>query len=238
MTANSATTAVSTTASIIADGSITIDGSVRRARPETRLGCIVYSVAAQENNPDLWDFYETGPALSLRDKLAGTELADMPQIGEARAAYKAFGIDPGRHRVSSEALYRRIRQGKPLYRINSLVDANNLISLETGFSLGSYDTSRVGPDVVFRLGLPGESYPGIGKTAVALENMPLLADAGGPFGSPTSDSTRGMITGDTARGLTVIYCFSAGRALEAALELAVERLSRFAGVTGHRAFII
>ncbi|MFQ8736083.1 MAG: phenylalanine--tRNA ligase beta subunit-related protein [Bilophila wadsworthia] len=123
-----------------------------------------------------------------------------------------------------ESLYRRVRQAA-LYQINSVVDANNLVSLETGFSLGSYDTARIGADIVFRLGKAGEVYPGIGKDDIALENMPLLADGEGAFGSPTSDSTRAMITQETRSCLTVVFSFSARSKLEEALALTVKRFA-------------
>lgn len=217
---------------------LTIDKSIKDACPSARLGCIAYTVAVRPKSPELWEYYESGLAHSLRQKLAATELADMPQISESRDAYKAFGIDPGRRRISSEALYRRIRQGKPLCQINSLVDANNVVSLETGFSLGSYDRSRIGPAVVFRLGLPGESYPGIGKDSIPLEKMPVLADGAGPFGSPTSDSTRGMITPDTKEGLTVIYSFSGKDHVETALKLAEQMFARFACIVDAHSFVV
>jgi DNA/RNA-binding domain of Phe-tRNA-synthetase-like protein len=199
---------------------------------------MTYTVEVRPESRELWAYYEDNTATSLRQRLAATELAEMPQIGEARAAYKAFGIDPGRHRIASEALYRRIRQGKALYQINSLVDVNNVVSLETGFSLGSYDTSRIGPDVVFRLGRAGESYPGIGKASVPLLNMPLLSDGAGPFGSPTSDSTRGMTTPETKEGLTVLYSFSGSEALASALEQAERQFISFAGIIAVRTWTV
>ena len=109
--------------------------------------------------------------------LESTELAAMPQIGTSRRAFKAFGRDPGRVRISSEALYRRLRQGKELYPINTAVDANNLVSLETGFSLGTYDLACLQGNLVLRLGHEGEGYAGIGKDTLDLHRMPLLADA-------------------------------------------------------------
>ena len=54
-----------------------------------------------------------------------------------------MGKEPSRYRVSSEALIRRILQGKGLYRINNVVDTNNLISIETGYSVGSYDLENL-----------------------------------------------------------------------------------------------
>lgn len=209
---------------------ISIDENLKSAWPETHVGCLCYSVAVYPKNQGLWNFYENTFAPSLEQKLAVTALPDMPNIAPARAAYKSFGIDPGRHRVSSEALYRRVRQGKALYQINSLVDANNLVSLETGFSLGSYDAAHIGQRIVLRLGRPGESYSGIGKSAMPLENMPVLADEAGPFGSPTSDSTRAMITDDTRKAITVIYSFSGLDALSEALDLAKRHFKHYADV--------
>ena len=218
--------------------SIVIDDSIRKACPDVCLGCLTYAVTVQNTTPELWAYYEAEVAASLQTQLASNDLRMMPQIAPSRAAYKAFGIDPGRYRISSEALYRRIRQGKDIYRINSLVDVNNLVSLETGYSLGSYDTKKVGPDIVFRTGYAGEVYAGIGKADITLEHMPILADSMGPFGSPTSDSTRGMITASTHEGLTVIYAFSGRASLAAGLALAVDRFSRFANITGLKTFIV
>lgn len=50
----------------------------------------------------------------------------------SRAAYKVFGRNPGRYRVSSEALLRRVRRGDALYQINSVVDVNNLFLFKVG----------------------------------------------------------------------------------------------------------
>lgn len=217
---------------------VTIDPALAAAWPAVCLGCLTYAVEVRPENPDLWNFYRTETAGPLLHRLETTELAAMPGIGESRAACRAMGADPGRHRVSSEALYRRIRQGKDLYHINSLVDANNLVSLETGLSLGSYDAARIGDAVILRVGRAGESYAGIGKADLSLEGMPLLADADGPFGSPTSDSTRAMITEQTREALTVIYGFPGRESAAAALDRAESRLIRFAGVTGVRKFLV
>ena len=88
-------------------------------------------------------------------------------------------------------------RARPFYQINSVVDANNPCLARNGFLPRLLDTARIGADIVFRLGKAGEVYPGIGKDDIALENMPLLAGGEGAFGSPTSDSTRAMITQET-----------------------------------------
>ena len=57
------------------------------------------------------------------------------------------------------------------------------------------------------MGQAGARYTGIGKKSVNIENLLVLADDAGPFGSPTSDSTRGMIAEETTRALLVGYQF-------------------------------
>lgn len=211
---------------------ITLDPELKTVWPETALGCLFWNAVVRNEEPGLWAFFTDKVLPELRQRLEETPLADMPQIGESRRAFKAFGRDPGRVRISSEALYRRVRQGKELYRINSAVDANNLVSLETGYSLGTYDISRLSGDVVLRLGRQGESYGGIGKDEIDLDRMPLLADALGPFGCPCSDSRRAMIgltDPDAAILLTVVYGFSGPDTVAEAMGVAQKHVQTYAG---------
>ena len=208
------------------------DADILARVPGLCLGCLVHEVEVEPSRPDCQDYLDNELAPRLVARMEGEPLAQWPNLGPSRAGCKACGKDPGRWRVSSEALYRRVRQGKGLYHINSVVDVNNLVSLETGLSLGSYDRDHLEGALVLRRGLPGESYVGIGKDAVDLENMPLLADDRGPVGSPTSDSTRAMVRPESRRLLTIIYSFSARENLERALELAVRRFKELAGAEG------
>lgn len=133
---------------------------------------------------------------------------DRPAIAATRAAYRALGKDPARYRPAAEALCRRVQQGKGLAAINTVVDCNNLLSLETGFSIGTYDRARLAPPLTCRPGRPGESYAGIGRGPLNLEGLPVLVDAGGAFGSPTSDSMRTMVTTATTAILMVLFGFA------------------------------
>src|SRR5271155_1430333 len=121
-------------------------------------------------------------------------LADAEPARAVRAMFRSWGMDPSKYRPSSEALLRRIVQGKGLYRVSNVVDIGNLGSLETGWPFGCYDRSKIAPPVTLRHGATGEKYEGIGKQTWHLEGRPVLADPAGPFGSPISDSTRSMIT--------------------------------------------
>jgi DNA/RNA-binding domain of Phe-tRNA-synthetase-like protein len=119
--------------------------------------------------------------------------------------YKRVGIDPTKTRPSSEALLRRVRKGDELPVINSLVDIINWCSLETQLPYGLYDLDRIQGPVVLRLGRAGEEYEGIRKAAVHVADRLTLADDQGPFGNPTSDSARTMVTTATVRALVVIF---------------------------------
>jgi DNA/RNA-binding domain of Phe-tRNA-synthetase-like protein len=141
----------------------------------------------------------------LRTKYGDGKSAEVPGAADARTLYKALGLDPTKYRPSNEALLRRALKGEPLYRINTLVDALNLASLRFQLPFGLYDLARIEPPVMLRKGLPGESYEGIRKGPVHVEGRPVLVDARGPFGNPTSDSARAMITLDCTRALVVVY---------------------------------
>lgn len=159
-----------------------------------------------------------------------TESADI--TAAVRTMYKRAGIDPTKTRPSSEALLRRVRKGDELPRINSLVDVINWCSLESQLPFGLYDLDRVRGDVVLRLGREGEEYAGIRKDVVHVGGRLTLADAEGPFGNPTSDSARTMVTTATTRALVVVFAPAVlPKAVgAAALRTTVERIRSFPAV--------
>src|SRR6188768_2287250 len=151
------------------------------------------------------------------------------EVAAVRTMYKRVGIDPTKTRPSSEALLRRVRKGDPLPRINSMVDVCNWCSFEFQLPYGLYDADRIDGDVALRLGLTGESYPGIRKDDVHVGGRITLADAQGPFGNPTSDSARTMVTTATRRALLVVFApvgFERSR-LDRVMETTAERMHEF-----------
>jgi DNA/RNA-binding domain of Phe-tRNA-synthetase-like protein len=132
-------------------------------------------------------------------------LGEIPTVRKIRSIFHRAGLDPTRHRPSSESLLRRAVKGKGLYFINSAVDLINYFSLKTLWPIGLYDADKVKPPIVWRVGEPGESYEGIGRDRLNLEHFPLLADREGPFGSPISDSVRTRVTEECTRILWVTF---------------------------------
>lgn len=170
-----------------------------------RLGvAVIEGVTVRASDPDLAAEIAQASA-EIRERHAGKSSGEVPGVEEARALYKALGIDPTKTRPSNEALLRRVLKGEPLYTVSTLVDALNLSSLREQVPFGLYDLDCVVPPVTLRRGAPGEAYEGIRKGAVHVEGRPVLADAAGAFGNPTSDSARTCITLDTRRALVVAY---------------------------------
>ena len=143
---------------------------------------------------------------ALHARHAGHSVGDVEGVADNRTMFHRLGVDPTKTRPASEALLRRVLQGKELPTIHPVVDVCNLASLQHQLSLGLYDRDLVRNAVFARLGRPGEGYEGIRKGRGNLANRPLLADDDGPFGAPTSDSARTQVTAGTTSVLVVVFC--------------------------------
>ena len=217
---------------------LVIDSRMKELWPAVRVGCLQYQVQVEKKNRNC--------GLTLRKRSIRRQKTPSSTMGSMRSPIskspgrptRRSGKDPSRYRVSSEALIRRIGQGKGLYEVNTVVDVNNLISIESGFSVGSYDTARMGEDLVFRIGEAGETYKGIGKEEIKIDALPVLADEQGAIGSSTSDSERAMITEDAQEVLTLIYSFSDNQDLEKALESGRRYLEQYAKTSGIQSWIV
>jgi DNA/RNA-binding domain of Phe-tRNA-synthetase-like protein len=174
-------------------------------RAKVRLGVLVLDGLSVKSEDAALAAEIDAEGAGLRSRYAGTPSAEVPGAADARALYKALGLDPTKTRPSNEALLRRVLKGEALYRVNTLVDALNLSSLRYQLPFGLYDLARLRPPVVLRQGGVGESYEGIRKGPVNVQDRPTLADAEGAFGNPTSDSARTMITLQTTSALVTCY---------------------------------
>src|SRR5438093_9398985 len=117
---------------------MSIANELRSILPNLALGCIRARVEVEKHSPELWEEIEL-TIKRLSSSLSLETIGSIPEIRAVRDAYKLLRKDPMRYRGSAEALLRRILGGKSLYKINTLVDINNLISLKTLHPVGSYD---------------------------------------------------------------------------------------------------
>lgn len=159
----------------------------------------------------LWDEIHTLEE-RFRQDLTTESLKQMPSIAATRSVYRACGKDPSRYRPASEALIRRMLQGKELYQIDTLVDLINLASIAFGYSIGGFDASKfVGNTLTLGIGREGELYEGIGRGQINIAGLPVYRDAVGGVGTPTSDHERTKIQLSTTHLLVLINGYDGNR---------------------------
>jgi DNA/RNA-binding domain of Phe-tRNA-synthetase-like protein len=171
----------------------------------------------------------------LDPQLAETErrvrMSPPEESVAVRTMFKRVGLDPTKTRPSNEALLRRVRKELPFPRVNTLVDIINWCSLEFQLPYGLYDRGRIRGGITLRLGRDGEAYAGIRKDTVHVAERIALVDEEGPFGNPTSDSARTMVTTQTTDALVVVFAPQAidhGR-LTRVLDVTAQRILDISG---------
>lgn len=135
------------------------------------------------------------------------QVLQIPSIKNARDGYKALGKDPSRYRLACESLFRRLVKGNGLYRVNNVVDAGNVLSIELAKSTAVLDYDKIQGNIHIRIGTNDDIYYGIGRGLINVNNIPLYVDEESPFGSPTSDTNRTAISENTKKILLMIICF-------------------------------
>jgi DNA/RNA-binding domain of Phe-tRNA-synthetase-like protein len=132
-----------------------------------------------------------------------------PGFAHSRRLYNSLHIDPTRHRPSSEALWRRLRDKKDFPRVNPQVDLTNLLSLKFQICYGLYDLEQVHGPVKITLGDENDQYQGIRKETLNFKDKIVLRDARGAFGNPSADSLRASVK-ESSRNIMQVLFFHPG----------------------------
>lgn len=206
---------------------IIIDDKINEKCSQVAIGSIEAYIKVSEENEELWKLISE-KASEIEKNIPVKQITTIKNIADSRNAYKSFGKDPSRYRLSSEALYRRIARGLGLYKVNNVVDINNLISLESAYSVGTYDLDKLSGEIHFTIADEGETYEGIGKGEINISHLPVFYDEKGKFGSTTSDSVRAMITTDAKHILMNIISFNGDSELDKYMNKTCEYLEKYA----------
>jgi len=145
----------------------------------------------------------------LSEKFSKRPPSDDPVISATRRLYRQIGWEPTKYRPSSEALVRRLIQGKGLYRINNLVDYGNLVSARYHIPMGLYDCAKIEGSVLIDVGRDDEYYQGISKDRITATGKIILRDDRGVFGNPTADSKRTSIQKETTDIIALFFVSTA-----------------------------
>ena len=217
---------------------VIVSKEIEQVCPDFVGACVEAKVVNSCYNSELWK--EIHP-ISERfcNELTTETLKDVSGIAATRRIYRACGKDPSRYRPASEALIRRILQGKKLYQIDTLVDLINLASIVYGYSIGGFDADKmVGEQLTLGIGKADEPYEGIGRGVINIEGLPVYRDEIGGVGTPTSDHERTKITAQTTHLLVLINGYDGNEDRVRANALYIQKLLRkYAGSDGGRFFV-
>lgn len=183
---------------------VIVSQEIEQVCPEFVGACVEATVVNSPYSETLWQDID-GFCNKFRKELTTESLKEIASIAATRRVYKACGKDPSRYRPASEALIRRILQGKGLYQLNTLVDLVNLASIAFGYSIGGFDADKFeGDTLTLGIGREGEPYEGIGRGMINIQGLPVYRDAKGGVGTPTSDNERTKISEHTSHLLVLI----------------------------------
>lgn len=202
---------------------------IAAAAPALRTVTVEADVVNGDTPDDLWNLL-MAEGEEIRKHYDLPMINKRPAIAGTRDAYKALGKEPNRYRPSAEALCRRLVKGMELYRINTLVDVINLISVRTGYSIGGFDADLIqGDTLTLGAGREGEPFEGIGRGMLNIEHLPVYRDAVGGIGTPTSDNERTKLTTATRRLLMTINIYREETPVDETVALTRELLEKYAG---------
>lgn len=210
---------------------VNVDKRILDACPQLKIGMIQADVVNTETSDELWNELQK-EADEIKEKYELLAINQRPAVAATRKLYKSLGKDPGRYRVASEALCRRIIRGLGLYRLTTLIDVVNLVSVKSGYAISGLDFNQiVGDTLTLGVGEPEELYNGIGRGPLNIENMPVYRDAVGGIATPTSDEERTKFTIDTTTVQININGFGPEMDMDDAVQLMVSLLKKYANAT-------
>ena len=206
---------------------IEIASKIKQACPQLRLAIISCEVTNTETSEALWyeleqEIHHFATSFTIED------INKRPTIYATRQIYKSLGKDPNRYRPSAEALCRRIVRAIAIYKVSTVVDIINLVSIRSGFSIGGFDADKIQGDLKLVIGTANDDFEAIGRGKLNVEGLPLYKDNIGGIGTPTSDNERTKISLNTSKLLIVINGFSGEMGLSDAIEHSIELLRKYA----------
>lgn len=155
----------------------------------------------------------SGPALLERLETVYTDLAAGAAGGgdERRKAVRDVLRNgkykpAGRGKPASEYLKGVWTKEGRIDLINNAVDVNNLVSLRHGLPISAFDLSRLGNEVVIRLGRPDERYVfNASGQELDCQDLVVVCDGPAPIGSPIKDSQGTKLFPGATGVLYVVY---------------------------------
>jgi len=211
-----------------------LDPRLRGRFPDLNAEIIVFrDVHVRQRDAEL-EQYKIEVAGRLKARWSLDQLRDDPLFRAYRDFFWRLGVDPTKNRPAAEALIRRVLRDSPIPRINTWVDAYNLVSMETAIPVASFDADKLRGELIMREAEAGEPFTGIGMDkpmtlaggeAVIQDDEALVAVY------PYRDADHSKVSLETENVL-MLMCGAPGVAMETlsrASHVAREVLPRFCG---------
>lgn len=207
------------------------DQNILESLGSFKLGIIQADIICAVTTGELQKFMlETVSIIKDRYNLKNIKL--NVNIDATRRAYRKIGNDPNRYRPAADSLIRRIVKDLGLYSVNNVVDVLNIVSIRSGYSISGFDRSKIQGDMHIGIGLKNEPYKGISRGEFNIQDLPVLRDKAGAFGTPTSDSERTMILRETKGIVFIFYDFNDKTSCEESLDYCENLLLQFCSASG------
>jgi len=216
---------------------IEISNSIKQACPHLALAIITCEVTNPETSTALWSELED-EIQRFSETYTLEDINKRSTIAATRSIYKSFGKDPNRYRPSAEALCRRIIRDIPIYKVSTLVDIINLVSIRSGFSIGGFDANLIQGDLKLDAGTASDDFEAIGRGKLNVEGLPLYKDRVGGIGTPTSDNERTKLSPGTTQLLVVINGYSGESGLLEAANHTIQLLEKYAALGKYEVSIL
>lgn len=211
---------------------INISDRIAGVAPKLKVLVIEAKIKNKPTDDILWEKIKA-EARRIKDTYAIEDIRHRPAIDATRAVYKALGKDPNRYRPSAEALCRRAVKGLELYRTLTVIDLVNLLSMQSGHSIGAFDADYIsGDSLTLGVGQEGEPYQAIGRGNLNIAALPVYRDSLGGIGTPTSDNERTRLRPETSNLLITLNMYgSSEMAEDQVCDACIEYLREYACAT-------
>ncbi|MFH0851051.1 MAG: phenylalanine--tRNA ligase beta subunit-related protein [Candidatus Bathyarchaeota archaeon] len=211
-----------------------LDPRLRERFPDLNAEIIHFRDVHVERQDQRLEEYKDMVALRLKERWNLDQLREDPVFRAYRDFFWRLGIDPTKNRPAAEALIRRVLRDSPIPRINTWVDAYNLVSMETAIPIASFDADLLGGELLMREATTGEEFTGIGmeKPVILTGGEAVIEDGDRLVATyPYRDADHSKVTFKTVNVLMLI-CGSPGitlNTLSQASSVARDILPRFCG---------
>ena len=194
-----------------------------------------HDVSVKRENSELEE-YKLDVYKDTQNKWEVEKLRDDPEFRAYRDFFWKLGIDPTKNRPAAEALIRRVLRDRPIPKINTWVDAYNLVSITTAVPIARFDSDLLEGNLLMREAKAGETFLGIamdkpvvlsGGEAVIQDDKRLVAIY------PYRDADYSKVSQDT-KNVLMLMCGAPGitrTTLNASAKEAMTVLPRFCGGT-------